>query len=104
MHGENAHGYGIATDPKTGFSMTGNFRKNLASGVMIVENQNGRTEVQGFRNGNRFGRGTTYWPNDIKICNYVWTEEGGLVANAKYSKEITHCPEQAFYSKDGKPI
>ena len=60
MHKEFAHGYGIATDPKTGFTIKGNFRNDMASGLMILQNQKDETEIQSFRNGYRFGHGTIY--------------------------------------------
>ena len=63
MHKEFAHGYGVATNPKTCFTITGNFRKNMASGVMILKDLVRQTEVQAFRNGYRFGRGTIYKHN-----------------------------------------
>ena len=41
---DTAYGYGVATDPNTGFTMTGNFKNSRASGVMILESK-GKTEI-----------------------------------------------------------
>ena len=67
-----AHGYGVATNPSTGFTITGHFRNSKATGVMILKYPDVKTEIQGFKLGKRFGRGTTYFEDGKTIRNYVW--------------------------------
>ena len=59
-----ANGYGIAINPNTGFTMTGNFMYSKPSGVMILEKPGVRTLIQCFKNGEKFGRGTSYLHDD----------------------------------------
>ena len=67
-----AHGYGVATNPITGFTMKGNFWNSKPSGVMILEHPGVRTYIQCFKKGERFGRGTSYLNDGKTIVNYVW--------------------------------
>ena len=87
-------------NPGTRYTLTGNFKNNEPSGVMIYKSKKCKA-IQCFKDGVRFGRGTTY-SKDGTIRNVFFSDrESGSTGLYKI---ITKTPEKAFYDRKGKGI
>ena len=93
----NACGWG-STVEKQGMRFSGTFFNNQPEGLLVTEVTSGTKYIEEYHKGKRNGWSTVYTHVDA-ICNTIYDK--GRVDKSKF---VTNHPEEAFYSRDAKPI